>query len=458
MGIRLKLSIHSRFPLRSSFIATSILLTGSGLLQALMAQEPVIKDSVTNENVDFHFQFTTVTQYKNAIRSPYSGLRSLNPNAENATTLTSTLFFGRALWRNGAFYVNPEIAGGSGVSLAQGMGGFANGEAFRVGQPAPKIYFARLFLQHTIPLSDELTDAGLGANEVYKTKPVRYLDIVVGKFSLADYFDRNAFSHDPRSQFLNWSLMSAGAWDYPANVRGYTWGSVVELGLEKISFRIAAGLLPVVANGADLNRNFRKSFGTVAEFEKRYTLLNHGGTIRVLAFYNRGGMGNYRLATSGPADPPDVASTRNYGRTKYGYGINAEQNLSDHVGFFTRLSWNDGTNETWAFTEIDQSVSAGIVIDGTAWKRGRDRLGLAAVANGLSSAHRNYLNAGGSAFMLGDGKLSYGRETIAEIYYLANIFSQTFFVTPNLQWAINPGYNRDRGPAFFAALRVHVEF
>jgi len=31
-------------------------------------------------------------------------------------------------------------------------------------------------------------------------------------------------------------------------------------------------------------------------------------------------------------------------------------------------------------------------------------------------------------------------------------------LSPDLQWIRHPGYNRDRGPAGFAGLRLHLEF
>ena len=445
-------------PFLIQFLRSVLVVAGCMIAGTTYGQEPLIRDSVANHNQDFHFQFTTVTQRKSSIRSPYSGPRSLLPGAETASTLTATIFYGRPLWKNAAVYFNPEIAGGSGISGAQGIGGFTNGEAFRVGEPAPSIYVARLFFQQTIALSDEMVDVGLGANDVHKLKPARYLDIVAGKFSVADYFDRNSYSHDPRSQFLNWSLMSTGAWDYPANVRGYTWGGVLELGLKNYSIRAAATMLPLEANGNDLNRKISKAYGTMIELERRFRVSDRNGVIRILTFYNRANMGDYRLAVSSSNGTPDVVSTREYGRDKYGFSVNTELELSRYVGAFARASWNDGNHETWAFTEIDRSVSGGLDFDGAAWKRREDRIGLAIAMNGISVPHRDYLKAGGSGFILGDGTLNYGREMIAEIYYRANLFSEAFYLTPDLQAVINPGYNRSRGPAFFAALRVHFEF
>jgi high affinity Mn2+ porin len=422
-----------------------------------MAQEPAIRDSLQNLNSNFHFQLTTVTQHKYRMNAPYTGTNSLTGPAEGATTLTATIFWGTPLWRNAAFYVNPEIAGGSGISGATGIAGFVNGEAFRVGDPAPALYLARMFFQQTIQLSNEEEYIGEGANDVYKTRSKKYLDIIIGKFSIADYFDLNSYSHDPRMQFFNWSLMSNGGWDYPANVRGYTVGAVVEYGSPRFSLRAASVMVPTEANGNSMDTRIAQANSSIIEFEKPFAG-KQPGRIRLLAFITTANMGNYNEAISNNPVAPDIITTRKYGRTKYGYGINLEQQLTEGIGMFGRASWNDGKNETWAFTEIDHSISLGLSIDGSRWKRNHDLFGLGTALNGLSSFHKNYLAAGGYGFIIGDGQLNYGREWITEIFYRTNLFSDTFYVTPNFQFVVNPAYNKDRGPASVIGLRAHVEF
>ena len=422
------------------------------------AQEPNIRDSLQNLNSNFHFQLTTVTQHKFAMHAPYTGITSLTPNAEAASTLTATIFWGIKLWKNAAIYINPEVAGGSGLSGAHGIAGFSNGEAFRVGNPSPAIYLARGFFQQTISLCDDVGDVGLGANDVYKTKSKQYIDIIAGKFSVADYFDRNSYSHDPRAQFLNWSLMSNGAWDYPANVRGYTWGVVVEYGSPSFLFRVGSTMVGTEANGNVMDTRIGKANATMMELEKRIHLNKRPGAIRLLGFYNQTHMGSYSEAILENPTNPDIVSTRKFGRTKYGWGINVEQELAKGVGLFARASWNDGRNETWAFTEIDQSASMGVLVSGSRWHRNHDSFGAATVVNGISKYHRDYLAAGGYGFLIGDGRLNYGHEWGNEVFYRANLFSDTFYVTPHFQYFVNPAYNKDRGPATIIGIRIHVEF
>jgi len=422
------------------------------------AQEPVIVDSIQNKRTNFHFQFTTVTQHKFDISAPYSGTNSLTKDSESATTLTATIFWGLRLWKNASLYINPEVAGGSGISAAHGIGDFTNGEAFRVGDPSPQIYLARAFFRQTISLSSEQDNIGEGPNQIYNNRSKKYLSFIAGKFGIADFFDNNSYCHDPRSQFFNWGLMSNGGWDYPANVRGYTWGVVVEYGSPVFKIRAASVMVPKEANGNEMDTNIGKANSSVLEVELPFKISGRQGVVRGIAFYTNAHMGNYDQATKENPSQPDITTTRAYGRTKYGFGVTLEQAITDNVGLFARASWNDGKNETWSFTEIDRSVSIGMLASGNAWRRSRDHFGVATVISELSTHHRNYLAAGGLGFILGDGALSYGKEWVTEVFYKINLFYDGFFLTPNYQFVSHPGYNKDRGPANVIAIRAHIEF
>jgi high affinity Mn2+ porin len=416
------------------------------------------QDTTKIPRINFHYQLTTVTQHKFDMPAPYTGANSLTGPAENATTITSTIFLGARLWRNASFYVNPEISGGSGISGAHGVADFTNGEAFRVGNPAPKMYLARMFIRQTFSLSDEEDRISEGANQIYGKRPRKYVTVIAGKFGIADFFDANSYSHDPRSQFFNWGLMSNGGWDYPANVRGYTWGAVVEYGSPSLKIRAASVMVPTEANGNEMDQNFGQANSNALEVEIPFNLGRMPGTVRGLAFLTNAHMGNYDLAVEQNPTAPDITATRSYGRNKYGFGLNVELAVSDYMGLFARTSWNDGKNETWAFTEIDQSASLGMLTAGHAWMRPQDKLGVATVVSGISTHHRDYLAAGGLGFIIGDGALNYSREWVSEIFYNANIFHKNFFITPNYQFVVNPAYNRDRGPAHVMGVRAHVEF
>lgn len=406
-------------------------------------------------NWSLHFQQTVVTQWHAGFSAPYSGAYSLQPREKAKTSLTTTAFIGRRLWRGGAVYFNPELAGGSGLSQARGIAGFTNGETFRIGDPAPHLYVARAYLHQLWALGPETETVEDGPNGLPGPQPTRYLALSVGKFSVADFFDQNRYSHDPRSQFLNWSLMSNGAWDYPANTRGYTVGAVAEWVTPVAALRVASTLVPEQANGPTLNPHYRKAHAETAELTRTYRGAGgRTGTVRLLGFRNVANMGSYRHALA--REDLDLPATRRVGRSKYGLGLNAEQELTDWLGAFGRASWNDGRHETWAFTEIDQSGSLGLVAGGQRWHRPDDALGVAVVANGISGPHRQFLAAGGHGFMVGDGQLRYGPEAIAEVYYAFSLPRQHVSISPDYQFVLNPGYNRDRGPVHVLAARVHV--
>jgi high affinity Mn2+ porin len=366
---------------------------------------------------------------------------------------------------NASFCWNEELAGGEGLSTTRGVAGFPNGETFRIGNPAPAIYLARFFFQQVFPLKNskyvEVEDA---LNQIKGFLPSSRITITAGKFSMDDFFDGNRFSHDPRTQFMNWSLMSNGAWDYPANTRGYTTGAVAEFIKPLWAFRISAVVEPKEANGLVMDYNVAKSHALTFEIQKSWNGRNPG-MVRLLAFNNSSQAPNYQttLQQVKVGDSSSLAvytgekEWKIYGGKKYGLGINLDQQLSANTGLFLKASWNDGRTAAWAFTEIDRSVSAGISVAGTKWKRLNDVLGIAEVANGISKDHRDFLNAGFYGFIIGDGKLNYGIEAITEIYYSAKV-TKTLYVSADYQFIVNPAYNKARGPVHVFALRAHVIF
>ena len=396
----------------------------------------------SNRRISLHFQQTSIYQYHSAFSAKYTGDNSLIPQEEGAMSLTSTLFFDSKLWKGGNFTFNPEMSGGKGLSQAKGLGGFTNGETFRIGNPEPVVYVARLFLSQDFDLKNNQS-----------------IKIVIGKFGLADYFDFNTYSHDPRAHFMNWSLMSQGSWDYAANTRGYTSGIYAQYIQPKFEIRASFSAVPTSANGPDLDYQYDIANGINLELTKPISISKSDqAVIRLLVYRNQAGMGNYDQANQNFNGTPDITSTRKSYRTKMGFGINAELTHKDIFGVFGRFGLNDGKNETWAFTEIDESISAGIHFFGQKWKRKNDFAGLAIVANGLSASHQKYQQLGGNGFMIGDGNLNYGQESILEAFYSYALDNTSFTFSPDFQYIINPGYNKDRGPVCVWGIRVHTEF
>ena len=429
----------------------------------LFAQTVAVKD--TSSNWTTHFQLTVVTQGHPAFHAAYSGANSLGDSSEsNALSLTTTLFLGRKLWKGAVFYFNPEVAGGKGIGGAKGIAGFPNGETFRIGNPAPTLYTARAYLQQMIALKGSAyVNQDDDINQVADKIPASRIVISAGKFAISDFFDDNKYSHDPRTQFLNWSLMSNGAWDYPANTRGYTDGLVVELIKPTWAMRISTVQVPTMANGQTLDTKVFEAHSETIEFEKSYSIDKKPGTVRLLAFHTVSQAPSYQAAIDSAAIGDNTLLNvingseewHTYGGVKYGFGLSANQDLSNDVGAFLRTSWNDGKTATWAFTEIDNSISAGINIIGNKWKRKDDNIGIAFVTNGISKEHQTFIADGYTGFIIGDGHLNYGRESIAEIYYQAKLFNN-FYLTGDYQFVNNPAYNKDRGPVNVFSLRLHV--
>ncbi|HYM19990.1 MAG TPA: carbohydrate porin, partial [Candidatus Kapabacteria bacterium] len=320
------------------------------------------QETTHSDSWNLHFQQTVVGQYHFDFHSPYSGINSLQAHEGDAYSVTSTLFLGAKLWQGGEIYFDPELAGGSGLSGAVGVAGALNGETYRIGTPAPSLAIARLYLQENIALSDSLVQMQDVQNQIGEFQPARRITITAGKYAVSDQFDANSFSHDPRSQFLNWSLMSAGAWDYPADTKGYTIGITVEYITPEYSLRAASDAVVTEANLMEFDTHLSGAHSETVEFELPHHMIGESGILRLLAFHTMAHMGNYLQAINKAYSSntiPDITTTRAYGRSKYGFELNLEEQLSNRLGTFARASWNDGKNETWMFTEIDHSVCAG---------------------------------------------------------------------------------------------------
>ena len=419
------------------------------------ADKPAADDSQSPWSL--HWQLTYNLQWNGSFPSPYSGPNSFQSRYEGHGTFTTTFFAGRRLWSGAEGYVDVEAAGGQGLSRVLGLMSPPNGESYRVGDPALKVIMARAYIRQTWRLGGQLQPVEDDQNQVAGALSSRRIDLVAGKFCLTDFFDRNIYAGDARTQFNNWSLWANAAWDYPADTRGYTWGLVLELVWDRWAFRLGSAMEPAVANGMSLDHDVRKAHGDTLEVERRFALGARDGAVRVLLYENHADMGSYREALTESPSAPDVTATRMAGRIKYGAGVNIEQAISDNVGFFLRAGWNDGKNESWVFTEVDRTVTAGLSLDGALWGRPQDRLGIGTGINGFSGDHRAYLAAGGLGFMLGDGRLSYQPERLVDAYYSWCFFKHGF-LSGEIQHFANPGSNAARGPVTAFGLRFHLEF
>jgi high affinity Mn2+ porin len=414
-------------------------------------------------------QYTYILQHQDGLHSPYAGPLSLNPDGDTQPTHTLGVYVGWAPVSWAQAYLDVEKFMGAGVSNATGLAGLTNGDVVREGASSLKkqFYIARSYLRFMLLLGDAVAPVVRGQDQVPGTEASTRLEFKVGRMALPDDFDQNSYAGSPRTQFLNWSLWANTAWDYAANTRGYTDGFVIGYLSPSWSLKYGAYLMPVLANQQTLESSFRRARGQ--NLQLTLSPWSSGTVVRLLAYFNTARMGDYAEALAIAAAHgtiPNIAADDREGRHKYGFGVNAEQPLADEgaTGVFLRWGWNDGHTESFAFTEVEQVATLGGQLAGTHWRRPDDRLGLALVSEALSGEHRDYLAAGGAGFLLGDGRLSYGREQILEAYYrLQYLWPQQpgpvrWQVGPDFQYIRNPGYNRDRGPARFWAVRLHLEY
>jgi len=407
-------------------------------------------------------QDNIIFQAHPSFRAQYSGPNSLSSQSEHATSNVATLYTGLALTSTTEIFLDFETADGGGISDALGLAGFTNVDVVRNPTLGPTPYLARGMIRQIVPLSGGTIEASRGPFALTTKVPTRRMELRFGKFGIADFFDINDSGSDSHSQFMNWTAVNNGAYDYAADTRGYTVGLLVEYYDRNWAFRFAESLMPKVANDIDYVWNLRRARAENYELELHPRVTATGATtVKLLAFVNHANMGTYREAVenfwAGKTPEPEITAHPLRTAEKYGFGVGIEQGLPHHLRAFGRWGWNEGQHESYAYTEVDQTVELGADLSGNSWRRKQDKVGAAFISNGVSADHQRYLELGGRGFLLGDGTLTYGRETIVESYYNAHLW-HGIFGGVDLQHINNPGYNSDRGPVWVPGFRVHLEF
>lgn len=319
-------------------------------------------------------------------------------------------------------------------------------------------YVARAFVRYVVPLAAAREPVERDMDQLPGAEPVQRLEIKAGIVALTDDFDRNRYANNTRTQFMNWSFIFNTAWDFAADTRGYTRGLMLGWITPTWTVRLGSYQMPTFANGNILDGDVLQARGD--NLELTIQPAGWGTVARLLAYANHARMGRYAVAVAtarATGTTPDIVADDRPGRVKYGVALNVEQPVADagETGLFLRLGWDDGHTESFAYTEIDTLLSLGLQISGVHWGRGADRLGLAFASGGLADPHRRYLAAGGKGFVLGDGRLTYGRENIVEGYYRVQVGGYVQ-LSPGVQVIDHPGFNKDRGPAWVTGLRLRV--
>jgi hypothetical protein len=411
-------------------------------------------------------QANIIFQGRLPFHSTYQGTNSFRNSAEYKTSMVGTAY--TALRRsdsiryNTDFIFDVESAAGRGLSQALGLAGFTNLDVVRNPNLGSTPYIARYQIHQVIGFTDDTVSQEPSPFTPASKVPARRIEFRIGKLTLPDFFDANSVGTDSHLQFLNWTVDNNGAWDYAADTRGYTVGGMAEYDDRSWSVRYGLFAMPVVANGIDMDWAFSRAHGQNGEFELRHSFIpQRKGVTRLLFYANLAHMGTYREAVNAFLDgsdaAPSITSHEHFRALKYGLGYNAEQELTANLRVFGRFGWNEGQHESFAYTEVDQTVEAGADYAGASWHRPQDKIAIAVVSNAIKRDHQNYLRLGGLGFLLGDGNLNYGRENIVESYYNLHAWKGLFYAL-DVQQISNPGYNRDRGPAWVGSVRVHIDF
>ena len=427
---------------------------GSG---AALADEPS-PDQGAAQPWAVHLQFTDVTQGHRAFHAAFSGPNSLAADANARATNDITLYVGVRPWAGAEVWVDPEIDEGFGLSDTLGVAGFPSGEAYKIGQTTPYLKWQRYFFRQTLDLGGASQNVDPDLNVLGGKQSADRLVLTLGKFSVVDVFDTNKYAHDPRNDFLNWTVIDTGTFDYAADAWGYTYGATLEWYRGDWTLRGGLFDLSSVPNNAKLDATF-KQFQWVGEIERRYQLGGQPGAVRVTGYLTRGRMAKLADATAlalATGERPDVALVRRYA-SRPGVSVTAEQQVADGLGVFLRAGITDGRYETYEFTDADRTVAAGASLAGKRWGRPDDTVGLASVVNIASRERLAYLAAGGLGILVGDGALPRsGPEGIIETYYDVQVVKWAHLAF-DYQFIANPAYNRERGPVSVFGMRIHLQ-
>jgi hypothetical protein len=432
------------------------------MFSAVLSAQEQLFDHPDDSRIWLSGQINIIHQQHPSFFAKYSGENSLRPEREKATSQVYSFYTGYRLSHSSDILFDVESAGGRGISDALGLAGFTNLDVVRNPELGSKPYLARLLFHQMIRLGGDIVRTDRNFLSLMPEKPEKRIEIYAGKLSLADFFDNNSVGSDSHTQFMNWVIDNDGAYDYAADTRGYTYGALVDLEQPRWAIRFAEALMPKVANGINLEWNLHRARAENLEFQVQPRAWHgHQTVVRLLSYINHANMGNYREAIdaflAGEEPTPDIEAHRPLTRKKYGFGFNGEQDVTGDLHVYTRVGWNEGHNESFAYTEVNSAASVGASIQGVRWRRNNDKGGFALAVNGISGDHRRYLQLGGNGFLLGDGNLTYGHEEIVESYYTARLI-RGIFASVDLQHINHPGYNRDRGPVFVPSLRLHLEF
>lgn len=414
---------------------------------------------IASDDWNIHGQYTLVGQGYPSFRSPYEGANSLTGSKQAEYTQSATGYVGLRLWEGGEFYVNPELMQGFGLNDVHGVAAFPNGEAQKSDFPMPRLNVARVFVRQTFGLGGEQETISDGPNQLAGKQDVSRITITAGKFAVTDAFDSNAYANDPRTNFLNWNVYGGGSFDWTMDKLSWTWGAIVDFNQKSWAFRTGYFLLPTVSNDNSFDTHIPDRGQYTAELELRYEPFGQPGKLRLFGWMNHGTMGGYLDALALPVTSPgypDITQTRRI-RTNYGFVVNLEQAITGDLGMFSRATWSPGQTELIGWTDCDESLSFGTVLNGTSWGRPDDKVGVAGVIEGLSAEARAYLAAGGLGILIGDGQLNYSREKVLEAYYAYRL-NKWATMTADYQFIQNPGYNADRGPVHIFSGRLHAEF
>lgn len=338
---------------------------------------------------------------------------------------------------NSTFYAHLRAGQGNGLfTLNPTLSGTANASTFQLSHgDESAVILAQAWYQLGIPLKND------------RSGRIGRVEAMIGKIDMFGFFDGNKIADDESEGFLNHvfvhnPILDSGG-DISADGYGFAPGAI----LSYISdtnhtdhWTFALGLFGS-GPGALFNDSFSKPL-VIGQAQYAGKVL-------------RGLTGAYRLyAWSNGRATPYANELDSRAERHSGFGFSVDQQVAQHLTLFARYGYS-----THGLVKFDGAYTLGGQLEGAAWGRANDRVGLALswlIPSREFKASAPVLDADADASP-DFGFTPNGAEKQVELFYSWQV-NDNFRLSPSVQWIGRPGGDGSVDDITILGLRAKAAF
>lgn len=263
------------------------------------------------------------------------------------------------------------------------------------------------------------------------------LVLSVGQLDITGYFDGNEYANNERTQFLANVFVNNPTVEFGGSADFYAIGARATLNCTD-AFNLSLGAFE---GDGDYIDAFDSPF-LIAEAGLKLTPLGRDGNYRVYYWSRQG-----RPSVDNTANPADVSLLN---KENKGLGISIDQSLADGFGVWLRAGTQDKR-----IARFDRSVSGGVHLSGVDYGRPNDDFGIGYGATFIGQDYKDIQRAA-------DANFDPGAEHYMEVYYNYAVAhadpDKGFHITPDFQYVINSGGNKNAEEIFIYGVRLQTFF